>query len=105
MTTIEITDAAEEQLREIVEWWTAHRDTGPQLVMDEFERSVALLKSSPDVGVRFHRARVPDVRRLVMKRTKHHVYYLHDNANAIVYILAVWGAPKFGYPVLIDPRR
>lgn len=36
MTTIEVTDAAEEQLREIVEWWTAHRDTGPQLVMDEF---------------------------------------------------------------------
>jgi plasmid stabilization system protein ParE len=105
MTTIEVTDAAEQQLREIVEWWTAHRDTGPQLVMDEFERCIALLRSSPDVGVRFHRARVPGVRRLIMRRTKHHVYYLHDDANAIVYILAVWGAPKAGYPVLIDPRR
>lgn len=40
-----------------------------------------------------------------MRRTKHHVYYLHDDAYAIVYILAVWGAPKVGYPVLIDPRR
>jgi plasmid stabilization system protein ParE len=102
MTAIAVTGAAEEQLRDIVEWWTIHRDTSPQLVMDEFERCVALLKSSPDAGVRFHRARAPGVRRLIMRRTKHHV---HDDANAIVYILAVWGAPKVGYPVLIDPRR
>lgn len=105
MTAIEVTDAAEEQLREIVAWWREHRDTGPQLVMDEFERCVALLKSSPDVGVRFHRSRVPGVRRLMMRRTKHHVYSLHDETNSIVYVLAVWGAPKVGFPVLIDPRR
>lgn len=52
MTAIGITDAAEEQLREIVEWWTAHRDTDPQLGVDEFERCVALLRSSPDAGLR-----------------------------------------------------
>ncbi len=40
-----------------------------------------------------------------MKRTKHHVYSLHDEPNAIVYILAVWGAPKVGSPVLLDPRE
>ena len=48
---------------------------------------------------------MPGVRRLVMRRTKHHVYSLHDEPNAIVYIIAVWGAPKVGVPVLIDPRR
>jgi hypothetical protein len=44
-----------------------------------------------------------------MRRTKHHVYYLHDEPNAAVYIIAVWGAvwgaPKVGYPILIDPRE
>ena len=40
-----------------------------------------------------------------MRRTKHHVYYLHDDRNAVVYVLAVWGAPKLGDPVLTDPRR
>lgn len=105
MTTIVVTEPAEENLREIIEWWTAHRDIGPHLVVDEFERCAALLKSSPDAGVGFHRGRVPGVRRLIMRRTKHHVYYLHDEPNAIVYVLAVWGAPKTGDPVLVDPRR
>jgi plasmid stabilization system protein ParE len=104
MTTVILVDAAEEQLDEIVEWWRTHREASPALVMDEFERCVSLLESSPDAGARFHRSRVPGVRRLVMRRTKHHVYYLHDESNAVVYILAVWGAPKAGYPVLIDPR-
>jgi hypothetical protein len=40
-----------------------------------------------------------------MRRTKHHVHYLHDEPNAVVYIVAVWGTPKTGVPVLIDPRR
>jgi hypothetical protein len=40
-----------------------------------------------------------------MKRTKHHVYYVHDANNGVVYIIAVWGAPKEGDPVLRNPRR
>ena len=104
MTTVVLVDPAEEQLHEIAEWWMSHRDASPLLVMDEFDRCVSLLESSPDAGPRFHRSRVPGVRRLVMRRTKHHVYYLHDEPNAIVYIIAVWGAPKVGHPVLLDPR-
>ena len=105
MTAVVIVDAAEEQLREIIEWWTANREASPLLVMQEFNRCVSLLEASPDVGVRFHRSRVPGVRRLIMRRTKHHVYTLHDEPNNVVYVLAVWGAPKVGYPVLLDPRE
>jgi hypothetical protein len=53
MTTVVIVDAAEEQLGEIVEWWAAHREVSPLLVMQEFDRCVSLLEASPDVGVRF----------------------------------------------------
>lgn len=105
MITVVLLGPAEEQLHEIAEWWMEHREASPSLVMDEFDRCVSLLESSPDAGARFHRSRVPGVRRLVMRRTKHHVYYLHDEPNAVVYIIAVWGAPKLGVPVLIDPRR
>lgn len=45
------------------------------------------------------------MRRLIMRRTRHHVYYLHDEPNGVVYVLAVWGAPKIGDPVLLDPRK
>jgi len=78
MTTVVLVGPAEEQLQEIAEWWMAHREASPLLVLDEFDRCVSLLESSPDAGARFHRSGVPGVRRLVMRRTKHHVYYLHD---------------------------
>lgn len=104
MTTIVMTDFAEQQLHEIVEWWKAHREASPVLVLEELERCLSLLESSPDVGARFHRSRIPSVRRLLMRRTKHHLYYLHDERNAVVYVIAIWGAPKVGPPLLFDPR-
>lgn len=104
MTTVVVVDEAEEQLREIVDWWMVNRRAAATLAADEFERCVILLEGSPDIGTGFHRTTVPGVRRLVMKKTKHFVYYVHDAANEIVYIIAVWGAPKEGDPVLRDPR-
>jgi hypothetical protein len=34
MTTVVLVDAAEEQLREINEWWRRNRRAAPMLVMD-----------------------------------------------------------------------
>jgi len=103
MTTVVVVDEAQQQVREIVEWWIANRTAAPTLALDELEHCVSLLESTPDVGLRFHRTSVPGVRRVMMKRTSHHVYYVHDADHAIVYVIAVWGAPKHGDPVLRDP--
>lgn len=104
MTTVVLVDSAEEQLREIDAWWKRNRPAAPTLVMDELTRCASLLESSPDLGVRFRRTAVPGVRRLVMRKTRHLVYYIHDAEHSIVYIIAIWGAPKEGDPVLRDPR-
>lgn len=105
MTTVVMTSLAEQQLLEIAEWWMAHREASPLLLSEELERCLSLLETSPDVGARFHRAHIPGVRRLLMRRTKHHLYYLHDERNAVAYIIAIWGAPKVGPPPLFDPRK
>ncbi len=102
MTTVVAIDEAEEQLRELDEWWRANRRDAPTLAVDEFERCTTLLASSPDVGTG-HRTTVPSVRKLVMK-TRNVVYYVHDAGNAVVYVIAVWGGPKELDPVLRDPR-
>jgi plasmid stabilization system protein ParE len=104
MTAVVLVDDAEEQLGDIVAWWDDHRPKAPGLVFEELARCTRLLESSPDIGLRFHRTPVPGVRRLLMKRTSHHVYYVHDAEHAIVYIIAIWGAPKEGEPFLRDPR-
>lgn len=105
MTTVVVVDEAEQHLRDIIAWWRENRLAAPDLVLREFIRCVSLLETAPDAGPRFRRTDVAGVRRLVMKRTRHLIYYLHDEANEIVYVIAVWGAPKQGDPVLVDPRR
>ena len=105
MTTVVVVDDAEEQLREIIEWWVVNRPAARTLVLDEFIRCVSLLSIAPDAGPRFRRTQVSGVRRLVLRRTKHLVYYVHDRMNAVVYIIAVWGAPKEGAPTLREPQR
>jgi plasmid stabilization system protein ParE len=105
VTTVVVTDEAEQHLREIVEWWVVNRPAAPTMVVDEFVRCVSLLSIAPDAGPRFRRTDVAGVRRLVLRRTKHLVYYVHDRANAVVYVIAVWGAPKEGDPMLHEPQR
>ena len=40
MTTIVVVDEAEQQLREIDEWWRTNRSEAPTLVIDEFESNL-----------------------------------------------------------------
>lgn len=104
MTTVVLVDSAEEHSREIQDWWVRNRRAAPTLFADELARYVSLLESSPDIGRRFFPTVIPGVRRLAMRRTRHFIYYIHDAPHSIVYIIAIWGAPKEGHPVLHDPR-
>ena len=104
MTTVVVVGDAEAQLREVVDWWLVNRPAAPLLPLDEFERCTTLLMHSPGVGARFRRSEVPGVRRLLLAGTKCFVYYLHDAVHDVVYVLAVWGAPRLGTPLLRDPR-
>jgi plasmid stabilization system protein ParE len=104
MTSVVLVNRAIQQLREIDAWWRDHRPDAATLVADEFERCLTLLESTPELGSRFQRTSVVGVRRIVMKKTKHVVYYVHDSVHALVYVIAIWGMPKDGYPPLDDPR-
>lgn len=104
MTLVIVVAKASQQLKEIDAWWRAHRPDAEALVADEFERCVELLENTPGVGSLFRKTSVLGVRRLVMKKTRHFVYYVHDPAHSVVYVIAVWGMPKEGSPPLEDPR-
>lgn len=104
MTLVVFTDRAERELREVQSWWHANRPEATNLLDEEIEHCVTLLTSSPNVGLRVRKnGRVP-FRRLVMPRTRHVLYYLHDEAASIVYIGSIWGASKRRRPTLKDPR-
>ena len=76
MTRVVVVDEAERQLRAIDEWWVANRELAPELLVEEFSRCVMLLENTPDVGARFLRTSIPVVRHLLMKKTRHALYYV-----------------------------
>jgi plasmid stabilization system protein ParE len=97
---VTLVDDAEEQLTEINAWWRANRPAAPTLFLDEFEKALDLLAAAPDIGPRFHRARVPGVRRFLLRRSKCYVYYVHDSQRSAVHILALWSTWRGSGPSL-----
>ena len=88
------TPQTEQQVIAISEWWRENRTAAPDLFRQELEGAIDLLEQSPDSGRRYPGAGVPGLRRLLLPKTRYHVYYVHDSATALVLILAVWSAVR-----------
>lgn len=54
-----LTPEAEEQLRQGDMWWQKNRPAAPDLLRDEFERMVELLREMPGLGSPFRRSTIP----------------------------------------------
>jgi hypothetical protein len=87
------TPEAEEQADECDRWWREHRDT-----RDRFARELAAAKTLPSeghiVGPVYTSLDGMTVRRVLLRKTKAHLYYATDRDADLVTILAVWGAPR-----------
>lgn len=103
MIIVVATPEADEQADRIDDWWRENRDKAPGLFREELARAIQLLSITPDVGVRYRRRGVPGLRRLLLSETRHHVYYVHDASNGVVFVLAVAGAIKKRAPSLKLP--
>ena len=86
---------AEAQLRFEAEdaWWREHRDAA-ELFVDEFTQTLELLTSTPEIGQSYRVARGKLIRRVLMQKTRCHVYYFHDAEHDLVEIHSVWGARR-----------
>ncbi len=98
-----IVDQAERHLRSIDEWWRAHHRAGANVFLDEFDRAMRLLSVTPEIGPRFTRSRRPGVRRLLLRRSQHYVYYVFDRARSVVYVLAIWSTARGAAPPVYPP--
>jgi plasmid stabilization system protein ParE len=90
-------DRAELQIVEIDAWWREHRDKAPDLFEDELADALRLIGSAPRVGKRVPHP-TEHVRRVMMRKTRHHVYYIEREQYVLV--VAVWGAVKGAGPDL-----
>ena len=91
------TQLADVQILEIDGWWRTHRDKAPNLFEEELADVFRLIGTAPGVGKRYPHPR-EHVRRVMMRKTRHHVYYVEREEHVLV--VAVWGSVKGSGPDL-----
>lgn len=75
------------------EWWRENRDA-KDLFLDEFEQTLESIGSNPERGQAYRMARGKRIQRVLMQKTRCHVYYWHDREHDIVEVHTIWGAHR-----------
>ncbi|HSO33729.1 MAG TPA: type II toxin-antitoxin system RelE/ParE family toxin [Labilithrix sp.] len=96
---VRFTPEAQAQADECDTWWRQHR-TARDLFARELAGIKEVLLSNPKLGTVYTILDGQPVRKVLMPKTHHHVYYAADFEADVIMIHAVWGAPREGVPEL-----
>ncbi len=97
---VEISPTALAQIALVDVWWCGARPDATTLFVDELDELITLLEASPQVGAPYPAGAVGTMRRLLLPRTRHHVYYDVARDAGVVRIHAIWHAQRGGGPPL-----
>ena len=88
------TPDADAQVEAIDTWWRDHRPSASDLFARELAEAVMLLGDIPSLGTKYRTRSGRDLQRLLLSRTRNHIYFEVDSEHSLVIIHAVWGAPR-----------
>lgn len=97
---VHATARARLQIEAAHRWWLENRDKAPDLFVSELEAAQQLLAVEPEAGTGFPTPRYPGVRRLLMVKTRYHLYYTVHEEEELVLIRALWHASRGRVPPL-----
>ncbi|MEI7892430.1 MAG: type II toxin-antitoxin system RelE/ParE family toxin [Myxococcales bacterium] len=97
---VHVSKRARRQIEKIHTWWVEHRPAARALFLDELAAADRLLRVTPELGLVYCEQKTGTVRRLLLPKTHHHLYYRYRADLEEVTILCVWGAPKGHTPAL-----
>ena len=98
---VDFAGTARRQLRSVQRWWRANRRAAPELFKQELRRAIEQLRERPSAAPAVEVGR-PGVRRLLLPRTRYHLYFRVDEAEERVRVLAVWHTARGHLPPLDD---
>jgi len=98
--TLIVAPQALRQIEALDGWWRENREKAPNLFREELAAAFETITEAPALGRRFEKMSGHDVRRVLMRSTRTHVYYVFDDAR--VSVVAVWGAIKGRGPDLSE---
>jgi plasmid stabilization system protein ParE len=95
---VRTTPEADSQVLVVDEWWRRNRTAAPDLFLDELDAAFSLIGDAPYVGHPYRRSPIAGTRRVLLPRTRYHVYYVPLDDEVV--ILAVWHAQRGSGPPL-----
>lgn len=87
---VELSPEALKHAQAIRAWWIKNRTAAPNLFVDELGAAIRKLGIAPHAGARYGAEDLREMRRMLMMRTRHHVYYTVDDDEQLVRIHAIW---------------
>jgi plasmid stabilization system protein ParE len=95
---VRTTPEADAQILEIDSWWRNNRSASPHLLGEELAAAFNIIGGAPQMGRLYRQSPVPNTRRVLLKGTRYHVYYvpLVDEVR----VLAIWHAQRGAGPPL-----
>lgn len=87
---VELSPEALEQAQAIRSWWTENREAAPDLFVEELSAALRKLATTPRIGARYEAPGLREMRRVLMPRTRYHVYYTADDDDRLVRVHAIW---------------
>lgn len=82
-------DAATE-IDRIDEWWRQHRHKSPDLFIRELRAALSRIADLPSAGRPSKQSQIPNVRRVLLPKTRFYLYYRFSDAE--VQVLVIWSA-------------
>jgi plasmid stabilization system protein ParE len=84
----------EDQIREAEEWWRQARPSAPHRFREELVAVLERLATMPHTGAPYRPFGRLAIRRLLLRRSRYHVYYSIDEAAGAVLVRAVWHSAR-----------
>jgi len=95
-----VSKRARRSIERINAWWFENRRAAPMLFLDELASAEVLLRSNPEAGTVYATHGSGVVRRIVLPKTRHHLYYRYVAERSELVVLVIWGAPRERGPKL-----
>lgn len=97
---VRTTPQADLHILETDHWWRRHRDLAPELFEQELALAFKTLAAAPLIGKQVPHPDVEGLRRVLLRATRTHVYYVARDDHVLV--VAVWSAVRGAGPDLSD---
>ena len=81
-------------MRVIAAWWRKNRQAAPTLFEEELDDAIKKIQSRPQLGVVHDIIGGETFRRILLPKTKQHLFYVVDEANAMLVVHTIWGARR-----------